>query len=439
MGKFKKVFAIISLITALTVVSACGGSGNTGGNNEPNPGTNANTEANKGEASSGAEVELVWSVWGGMPSDEENWGNMAKAVTAKYPNIKITLQMSDWNTYWTKLTTQVASGTAADIVTMQSLRAPGYAKNGLVPLKDYVSADSEIKLEDFNESIISGLSQEGELYALPYDFAPIVMYYNQDMFEKYGVPLPTEDMTWDQVVEAGKQMTNAAEKEYGVMIVPEIDYVLPFIFSNGGEIVTDDLKYNANNPEAVEAVQWVSDLLNTHKIAQPIVTGNHMVGQEQFASGKIGMYFSGPWDISYFKDQAKFKYGISTIPKGKKGSISWAAGSGFGISKNSKHPDEAYKAIAVLTDMANQEALAASGRAYPARISALPKFFGQEGLPPGADLLKKQASQPYLTTTTWQEANTLINSELEGILIGNSTAEQGMKNIQDQLLNLKDK
>jgi multiple sugar transport system substrate-binding protein len=428
---WKKTCSVLFLVMIMSFASACGNKG------DGTPDTSSS--ATSSGSSDNEKVDLTWSVWGGQPSDEKTWKSLADEVTKKYPNIHLTIQMTDWNTYWTKLTTQMASGTASDIVSLQSLRVPGYAKNGFLPLNDYIKQDKEINFEDFNKSIIDGLSLDNNVYALPYDFGPIVMYYNKELFDKYKVPYPTENMTWSDFVDTSKKLTHPDQKEYGTIVVPEIDYALPFIFANKGEIITKDQKYTLDTPENAEAVQWVADLINKEKVAPPIVTGNHMIGEEQFSTGKIGMFFVGPWDVSYFKDKAKFKYAISTMPKGKDSNISWSAGSGFGISKNSKHADAAWKAVSVLTNQTSSELLASTGRGYPGRASALPSYFGQEGLPENAKLIEKQPSKPYVTTTTWQEAYTNINTELEAILLGRETAADGLKKMQSQLATLKDK
>ena len=75
-----------------------------------------------------------------------------------------------------------------DIVSLQSLRAPGFA-DLMVPLDERIKAD-KFDIDAFDPSIIKGLSRNGKQFALPYDFGPWVIYYNHDMFVKAGLPLP---------------------------------------------------------------------------------------------------------------------------------------------------------------------------------------------------------------------------------------------------------
>ncbi|GAA3413783.1 ABC transporter substrate-binding protein [Paenibacillus hodogayensis] len=50
-------------------------------------------------------------------------------------------------------------------------------------------------------------SPSGQLYGLPIRQNLGVMIYNQDVFDKFGVPYPTDGMTFEQVVETAKKLT----------------------------------------------------------------------------------------------------------------------------------------------------------------------------------------------------------------------------------------
>lgn len=47
----------------------------------------------------------------------------------------------------------------------------------------------------------------GKLTALPYRVNAFVMFYNKDLFDKFGVPYPENGMTWDETYEAAKLLT----------------------------------------------------------------------------------------------------------------------------------------------------------------------------------------------------------------------------------------
>ncbi|MEF3302670.1 ABC transporter substrate-binding protein [Paenibacillus sp. GYB003] len=54
-------------------------------------------------------------------------------------------------------------------------------------------------------NVIKQYSDKGELFALPYAENVVGLYYNKDIFDKFGVAYPKDGMTWDEAIElAGK-------------------------------------------------------------------------------------------------------------------------------------------------------------------------------------------------------------------------------------------
>jgi multiple sugar transport system substrate-binding protein len=66
------------------------------------------------------------------------------------------------------------------------------------------------------------------------------------------------------------------------------------------------------------------------------------------------------------------------MPAGDNGSHSQVAGSGFGISRSCEHPEEAMKAISVITGPEAEQYLAEQGRAYPARTAQQDAWFTED-------------------------------------------------------------
>src|SRR5690625_3087700 len=62
----------------------------------------------------------------------------------------------------------------------------------------------------YDPGIIESLenaSVEGDLNALPVFRPGYIMAYNKDIFDAFGVPYPTDNMTWDEIIELGKQLS----------------------------------------------------------------------------------------------------------------------------------------------------------------------------------------------------------------------------------------
>ena len=72
-------------------------------------------------------------------------------------------------------------------------------------LKD-IEKDEDINIDDFYSGILDSFIFDDQVYALPYDFGPYIMYYNKDLFDKYGVEYPDENTTWEEFKDKCKQL-----------------------------------------------------------------------------------------------------------------------------------------------------------------------------------------------------------------------------------------
>src|SRR4029079_160319 len=131
------------------------------------------------------------------------------------------------------------------------------------------------------------------------------------------------------------------------------------------------------------------------------------------------------------RSKLKDDWDVAMLPKGKAGSISWIAGSGFGISAGTKFKNEAWQVLKYLTSTEGLNKVAAAGRGYPGRNSSVQAFYRKDVPPPQQELLGKPATnanaspthkelvakqatnaKPYRTNSTWQEIDTQLKRDL---------------------------
>ncbi|MCD9026207.1 extracellular solute-binding protein [Cohnella silvisoli] len=77
------------------------------------------------------------------------------------------------------------------------------AGKGLLYDLDAVVKQDEFDLDSFHPSVIELLKARGagKLYGLSPSFSTQALYYNKDMFDKYGIPYPTDGMSWEEVMQ----------------------------------------------------------------------------------------------------------------------------------------------------------------------------------------------------------------------------------------------
>ncbi|WP_064693102.1 ABC transporter substrate-binding protein [Rhizobium aegyptiacum] len=382
-------------------------------------------------SASAEQVNLTWQMWTGSDADTKGWQHLADMVTAKYPDIKVTLTTTGWVDYWTRLPVLAASGQLADIVSMQSLRMPNFYSL-LEPLNDRIAAD-KFDVGAFTPSIIGGMSVDKQLYGLPYDVGPWVVYYNQDALKAAGIPLPKPGWTLAEFTDAAKKLTK--DGKYGFGITPQNYSVLASAW--GDKYVNDAGELDLTNPGAIAAADRVIGFAAKDKIA-PLVPSSADVGtfiQGRFNSGNVAMYVDGPWSIIGMKDKAEFKIGLTTLPRADaKELAAVTAGSGFGISTTSKNKDAAWKAIQVLTSPEALQYLAEQGRALPARTASQSSWYkvAAKDITNGGEALDYSLahSVPYVITNNWAAVENLFNQYFPPAFGGSADAKQTMESIQ---------
>jgi multiple sugar transport system substrate-binding protein len=226
--------------------------------------------------------------------------------------------------YYTKLQTQVAGGTPPDVGIADYGRLLTYAKSGiLLPISNLIERDNfpidkmipgAVAQYRWREGDFDTGGEGGEMYGLPSDAQPYIFAYNKKMFDEAGVPYPTDDWTWDDVVAAGKAITNADANKWGIRYIDVWTLTKGnFLFSAGGASHSADYKSSLlDSPESIEAFKWSWDLIYTHKIAPP---PGAQAAVNPFMSGQVAMIVDGIWWVADFASITDFEWDLALQPK----------------------------------------------------------------------------------------------------------------------------
>src|SRR5512146_67854 len=82
-------------------------------------------------------VTLTWFMWSASQPEVTAWQWDAALVTKKYPWIHVKFETATFPNYWTKLSSEAATGGLQDIISLQMQRTPGFSPN-FRPLDSYV-------------------------------------------------------------------------------------------------------------------------------------------------------------------------------------------------------------------------------------------------------------------------------------------------------------
>jgi multiple sugar transport system substrate-binding protein len=226
----------------------------------------------------------------------------------------------------------------------------------MMDLTSFIEQEDSLDLADFYPGAMSFFKMEGETLAVPTGVDVDVLYYNKDLFDRYGVPYPKTGWTWDDFLDAAVALRDPNAGIYGFGADPDSwDYV-DIIYSRGGQLV-DDLQEPTrtmyDDPKNIEVLEWYVGLSEEHDVAP---TREQV--QKEFAGyvyngitrGKVGMWIGGFSERQQYNPEWGFEWGMVPLP-GEEGTptLGWWE-EGLFISDKAQHPDACWKWIVFLSE-----------------------------------------------------------------------------------------
>jgi multiple sugar transport system substrate-binding protein len=301
-------------------------------------------------------------------------------VLEKEQGMKTDIMYVPYSTYATKLLTLLSAGKAPDVIWVETgLFVPLVHHGALLPLDEFLAKDGQ-DLKGHYPQIVERFSHGGKAYLVPQDTAPIAcVYYNKTMFKAAGIPFPKDNWTWADFLATCKKLVQKDEKGVTRVFAFQDDggpNWQGIIYANGGTLVDDwrNPKHcTIDLPQNIEAVQFLSDLMNVHHVVPTESERNSFSSQAQdaFTSGRIAMFRSGIWVTPALRKAKNLDWDIVPFPKGPKAKHpGWTTGgSGWGISRDARDREKAWKVARFLANEETQKYNMSTGFAQPSLMA----------------------------------------------------------------------
>ena len=263
-----------------------------------------------------------------------------------------------------------------DIYTIDIIWTPEFGARGwTIPLDEFVT-DNGINIADFLPGIVQGNTWNGRLVSMPWFTDAGVLYYRQDLLDKYQVDVPR---TWAELIEISKNILEG-EKETSPNMVGFVfqgrqyeglvTNYLEYVWSNGADALneTGD-QVILNSPETVEALEIFSSMVEIAPVG--VTSFQEADALNYFQSGNAIFMRNWPFAWAVLNDDdspVKGQVGLAPLPHAPHGnSASTLGGWQLGISAYSQHPVEAFQLIAFLTSFEQQNYKAIHAAHNPTR------------------------------------------------------------------------
>jgi raffinose/stachyose/melibiose transport system substrate-binding protein len=364
----KKLLTLMSALVLLaTVLAACGGSA-------PAP---AAPGASSGAAAPAGEKATLKVLVHQNPPMVEFMNTFNEKFQAKYPNITVDLSVVNANDLSTVTQTRLTANDVdvVDIFGFANAAQP-YMKN-VTPPNWQTLIDAGLLMDLTDQSFVKNYDEatikdagtyNGKVYAINLGRVSYSgIYYNQDLFDKYGVKVPT---TWPELVAACETFS---KNDVRCMTAGGKDGWPIFVGAYGltGALYPDQAalveglwtgKMKWNDDRALE--MWEKMKVYTQDMMEAGASG--VAGDAapgRFATGEVAMFPGGTWYAAAIDAaQPAFKWGYIPFPGSDNADdnkyLFGKYDQGWAVAANTPNKDAAMKYLAEFSDPANYQAFA---------------------------------------------------------------------------------
>jgi multiple sugar transport system substrate-binding protein len=293
----------------------------------------------------------------------------------------------------------------------------------------------------YNDSMIATIKQyapNGELFAIPWSHLPMSLYYNKDIFDKFGVPYPKDGMTWDDVADLARKLS----REDGGVKYRGFDMVRRLVMQ------LNQLSLAYVDPKTEKAIvntdQWKNYFNTFVKIYT--VPGNEPIGSDSttafFKDQTVAMdvtYGNFPATSNETQLKAWEHIDLVTMPTFKEapGVGNQYSGASMAVSKTSKYKDQALLMIAAATSDEAEKAGAQIVRYPTIKCKAVLDEFGK-GTPllvsKNMQSLQKLKVAPTLMSTEYDDlAQAIMRTTFEDIAFGKVDVVTALRNAEEAI------
>jgi trehalose/maltose transport system substrate-binding protein len=277
---------------------------------------------------------------------------------------------------------QILAANSADIDVYQiDVIWPGILANHFIDLSEHIPDD---QISQHFPAILNNNTVADRFVAMPWFTDAGVLYYRQDLLDKYGKQPPA---TWEELAAIAQEIQDGERAEgndkmwgfvfqakaYEGLTCDALEWVDSF---GGGAIVADDGSITINNPQAAQALDTAAGWIGT---IAPDGVLNYAEEEARgvFQSGNAVFMRNWPyaWALGNAADSTvSGKIGVSALPKGGADGKNTGALGGWqlAVSKYSENPELAADLVAYLTSYDEQKRRAIKG-SYNPTIEALYK------------------------------------------------------------------
>ncbi len=431
----------ISVLMALAL-AACGSNSN---NQAATPSVSESPSASVSEAPAAtpapSEEPVKLRIYAQYADDDTKlpYDYAVAELKKEMPNVELELDIQAQDD-GQKLKTYAATGNLPDIF-----------QAGLDIINTFKQSNNILQLDSYAEStgfkaavlpsaMNTLVTDDNHVYAFPYaGNEMILIYYNKELFEKFGVKVPTNIDELKQAVDTFKKndiipLSLFAKEKWPCVALYD---VFASRLDPAGIMKLDKGQAKASDPAYKTAAEKLAELIKAGLLAKGATGMNYDQAAALFYEGKAAMFLNGQWEIEGATKALGDKVGWMYYPAidaanadATKLVFSGGGGpGGYAVSPHTKDPELAAKVAAFIS--LKYAEFKYTQRGTPVVATKVDKAI-EKAYPPMMEALSKDIPNMQTTAFAWGLSNPKFKAGIEdaaqGLMAG-SSAEQFVKEV----------
>lgn len=299
---------------------------------------------------------------GAMSEARDRFNNEHEHIQVEF----ITLS-NDASEAHSQIVTQLTAQSRLDIVNMDVIWVAEFAEAGwLMPLDDLFTDDIR---ENFLEGQVEAMYYDDHIWGVPWlnDMHPL--WYREDLLNEYGYEVPETYEESIETIQAIQEFEdiNGFSMHWGLGEQLVVSFS-EFLQANNGDFFDDDGQVIVNEPEAVESLQFMVDMISDYEVVSQSAIESITPEESRISFTQGQAIFNQNWgyiyslnqqddspvkDLTWIANNLSFEDGRSANAVG---------GWNYGIASYTDHPDEAWEVIEWFTGFELQKAISLGGQ-----------------------------------------------------------------------------
>ncbi|MBK1786996.1 ABC transporter substrate-binding protein [Prauserella cavernicola] len=277
-----------------------------------------------------------------------------------HPGIELKFVSLPENQARAKITASTATqGGEFDVVMISNYETPQWADNGwLENLQPYIDSTEGYDADDFIPSIRESLSDDGDMYAVPFYGESSFVAYRKDLFQQAGLTMP-QNPTWEQIAGFAEQLDDPANGVAGICLRGKPGWgesLAPFstvVNTFGARYFDEDWNAQLTSPEFKEAANFYVNLVREHGQTGASSAGFTECGT-RYGQGEAAMWYDATVMAGTNEDPASStvagKSGYVSAPVNKTDASGWLYTWSLALPKVTENKDAAWEFMRWMTD-----------------------------------------------------------------------------------------